>query len=192
MTGEISYVVSWLAAFAVVGALWYVADRKVGIYLYRWIYDLSHEKGLPRETVKGFIYNQRARSKFTAATVLAVIQTAVAISRGGGNPVLEIVTFFAEIPAMLVGFYIGPFFFRMWERKDTILDKMDEFESGETTIAKELKSAGDKALHAVREAAQQIDVGVAAPASEPPPGAPKPPAQPEDPKKLMDKYLRRS
>lgn len=200
MSIEPSQIILWAIIFIAIGALWYVIDRRIGVRLYRWWHDLTHEKPLPPEMHCGFVYNQRARVRLTTATIVAIVQSLLAIVGGAANPFVELFTLVLEVPLLMVGFYFGPFLYRLWEKKDHILDTVDRLESGELDIKGEIREASQKAAHLVRDALTPDTIESEATALETKTSEkqirvalPTPPAteEPQDPASLMKQYLRR-
>ena len=185
---------SWLLVFLVVGAIWYTLDRALGTRVYRWIYAMTHRDPLPAQEVKGFIHGQKAKMRFMVAVVLSIAQSALVLSSISiANPFAELMSFFLQIPVVMLGFYLGPWIYRVWERKEDIFDKVDRIESGELSIGSELKQVTQKAAGAVREVLQSDDEPAPAKsqATAPPPEKKQEPQPAPSPWELMAKYLRR-
>lgn len=203
-------VASWLAVFLVLGSIWYLVDRIVGVPIYRWWYALTHRDPLPADILRGFIHGQRARVRFIAAVVLSVLQSSLVLASVSiSNPLAELIGFCLEVPVVMGGFYLGPWLFRLWERKEHVFERVDRLESGEISLKAELKEAGHKAAEAVRGALGVPEKGPGAPASKTPavPAAAPDTKEPElsagkdnqaakpepnwNPRDLINKYIRR-
>lgn len=202
MFTEVLYVISWVLVFLLLGAVWYVIDRRLGVKVQRWFYNMTHKDPLPASEERGFIYRRKAKTRFAAATLLASIMGIATLLQGEFNPFLEVMAFILVVPVIMTGFYFGPQVDRFWERKDDILDKVDKIESGEISMTKELKEASHKAAVVLREtlgpAGIPAEEGVrtspvadpvtaqAASVAEPVKQEPEP-----SPRDLMNRYLKR-
>ncbi|WP_309006970.1 hypothetical protein [Pelagicoccus sp. SDUM812005] len=130
-----SYLVFWIVMFLILGAFWYVVDRKYGQGVYRFWYRLTHEKPLPESVQRGFVYNRKTRHKALMATLLSTAQSIVAVmSVAEPNLLVELILWIVEVPVTLLGFAIGPWVFGIWRRKDEVFDAIDDLESGDKTI----------------------------------------------------------
>jgi hypothetical protein len=147
-----AYVASWLIFFLLLGAIWYVLDRRFGISLYRWYFNLTREEPLAADQERGFIYNRSAKSRFSTAVVLCLLQSILVVSAAEVNPLVELLSFFFEVPVLMVGFYFGPSVYKLWRKKDAVLETVDRLESGELKLEDELKEATRHAAQTVRSA----------------------------------------
>lgn len=135
MANITSYLVFWIVMFVILGAFWYVVDRKYGQRLYRFWYGLTHEKPLPESVRRGFVYNRKTRHKALMATLLSTAQSVVAVmSIAQPNLLVELILWIVEVPVTLIGFAIGPWVFNIWRRKDEMFDAIDDLGSGEKDI----------------------------------------------------------
>ncbi|MGJ8654168.1 MAG: hypothetical protein ACSHX8_12920 [Opitutaceae bacterium] len=179
MSNYTSYIIFWMVMFIILGAFWYVLDRLHGVRWYRYWYGLTHRDPLPQNVVVGFVYNRRSRHKVVMATIVSTVQTFVALtSLESINLLVELVLWIVEIPMVMVGFAIGPLVFKVWKRKDKMLDAIDDFEQSHL--------GGREVDSSVKERDTAKDRVV------------EPPAQDEgaveeaaDPKKLFDRYTKR-
>lgn len=191
---------TWMLAFIVIGAGWYVIDRSVGAGFYRWWYGMTHRDPLPPEVERGFIYNQPAKIRFTAAVLIAMFQSIVSVQEGHSDFSVELLSVFLEVPVIMLGFFIGPKVYSWWGARDNLFQKVDKIEQGEIDLGKKLKEASGRAADYVHTAIDDLRGGdKEAPRLEDGPGASSvPPADPVvepdqevDPRSFMDKYLRR-
>lgn len=186
MANYTSYIIFWMILFVLLGAFWYVVDRRYGIKWYRRFYGWTHAEPLPADIQVGFIYNRRSRHKAVMATVLSTLQTLIALySVESLNLLVELILWLVEIPMTMLGFALGPFAFKLWGRKDRMLDALDDFEAKHLT-----KSTGEPE----DERAPQRETAATRPTESPTPDASKPtdvPAEPVDPKKMFDRYTKR-
>ena len=141
----IHYILGWMGACVILGAVWYLLDRRLGARLYRLGYAWTHEHPLPPGEERGFLFQQKARVRFAWAVVFSALQSGLIVTQGHVNPLIEMLTFFFEVPALMGGFFLGPFLDRLWTRKDRVLDKIDELESGDTSIKELANDAMDRA-----------------------------------------------
>ena len=184
-------------AFFVLGTIWYIADRTKGQLLFRWFYTMTHEKGaVPTET-RGFIYNRKTSPRFAVAVVLSTLQVAIMalFLQGEGMFTLFLIWLFG-IPALMLGFILGPIFDRFWQKKEAVFDKIDRIESGEDSISDTLSAEAARQMlkTAVKKGADVLKGGglhsshdagptsgstsTSSPSSAPTASAPKPENQP--------------
>lgn len=131
--------------FVILGAFWYVVDRKYGQRFYRFWYGLTHEKPLPETVQRGFVYNRKTRHKALMATLLSTAQSIVAVmSVAQPNLLVELILWIVEVPVTLLGFAIGPWVFSVWRRKDEVFDAIDDIESGEKGIGSVFSGSAKK------------------------------------------------
>lgn len=123
------------------GAVLYVIDRHTGTRVYRWWYNTTHKNQLSANDEHGFIHQRRAHSRFSAALFIAFMQNVLAVWGKFESTGSAILWFSLEVPALMVGFYLGPFINRIWERKKIVLDEIDRLESKEITFGQEIKRA---------------------------------------------------
>lgn len=129
MSNYTSYIIFWMVMFTMLGAFWYIVDRLHGVRWYRRWYALTHREPLPQDVTVGFVYNRRSRHKVVMATVVSTVQTFVALTSVESlNLLVELILWIVEIPMVMLGFAIGPLVFKVWKRKDTMLDAIDDFE----------------------------------------------------------------
>jgi hypothetical protein len=186
-----SYVLSGLVVGVLEGAVLYILDSRVGVRAYRWWYGLTHRDPLPPGVRRGFVYDRKANARFTAATIVSLLQNGLAYELGFVDPLKAMLAVLVEVPVIMGGFYLGPFVERLWRKKDPLLAVVDKLESGETSVRAEVKRMTESVAGSVRES-------LAAPAEEvPPPTAPRvepapPPPPPEpDPAEALRSYTKR-
>ena len=210
--------VPWALFFVALGATWYLLDRRFGAPLYRWWYNMTHEHPIESTEKKGFIYYRKAKAKLATAIALALVQSGIVLAMTRKGMLMEFVSFFLEVPATMLGFYVGPWLSKLWIKKDAVLDKVDQLESGELSVVKEVKEAAQDASEKVKDVAHDATAkvkdllhldeeeadgdgetegpgdremeGPASPAERAPEPKPEPEAEP-DPRELMNKYLRK-
>ena len=192
MSVSASYLFSGVFAGLLEGAGVYLVDRKVGVRAYRWWYDLTHKHPLPPDEHRGFVFNRQANARFTTATLVSVVQNGLAFELGMAHPFSAMMTILVEVPVLMGGFYLGPFVQRMWQKKDPLLEVVDKLESGETTVAAEMRRATGHVAGTLRETLAMPEPKAPEPpvvkAAEPPP--PPPPAEP-DPAEALRSYTKR-
>jgi hypothetical protein len=182
-----TYILIWLFAFIIIGALWYVFDRVFGVIVYRWWYGMTHREPLPLNVTRGFIFNQPASVKFFWAMVICFIQSVFSVTSGEQRFPVQLLAFFLEVPMAMLGFYFGPTFFRLWREKDELLEQVDKIESGELSIRAKLKEARTAATGTIRDALG----GHESKAQEERPVVTPKTEAPLDPEQLMKGYLKR-
>jgi hypothetical protein len=186
-----SYLAFWMVMFVLLGAFWYIVDRKYGVRWYRLWYRLTHEHPLPPEIVCGFVYNRRARHRSFMATLLSTVQTVVVIwSAGNPNLLIELILWIVEIPLTMVGFAVGPLAFKIWGRKEELFDTIDDLEQGKTSL-------GDL-IHKKDGESESVASQPAAAAPEQPnekapgkPSRPKDDPPDDDPREMLRRYTKR-
>lgn len=196
--GLSGFFASWVFVFVVVGAFWYVVDKRLGVLVYRWWYAMTHKDPLPDGPPQGFIFNQQAKARFSAALTLCVVQSSLAIFAAHVDPSREIISLFLEVPLLMLGFYFGPWLDRLWQSKDEILDTVDKLESGEISIKGEIEEASEKAMGTLKKALTTNESGPVIEkqsgdktiASEEAVGSEQINEEPQDSRSLMKKYLR--
>jgi hypothetical protein len=143
---------------------------------------------LSPETERGFVYHQPASAKFGIAVIISFLQSCLAVTSGNKSFYSELISFFFEVPVIMIGFYFGPWLLRLVERRDEILGKVDKIESGEISLSEELRAASGRASGSIRElfnAPESKPQPAPVTAPEPSPPAPESPA----PEELMAGYL---
>jgi len=126
--------------FTILGAFWYVLDRRYGVGVYRKWYRLTHENPLPDNVSRGFVYNRKTRHKALMATILSTIQSVIAVaSIEQPNLLVELILWIVEVPMTLLGFAIGPWVYRLWKRRDEMFDAIDDLESGDKGVGEMFK-----------------------------------------------------
>jgi hypothetical protein len=151
MMNELTAALTWLPVFLVLGAVIHVVDHHLGSRIYRWWYNMTHRDPLPKEIIRGFVFEQPARVRFQVAIILAALQSGLA-AFGGANPIIELLTVIVEVPVAMVGFYCGPFLDQIWTRKDTVFDTVDKLEKGELSVGEEMRKASAEAVETIKEA----------------------------------------
>ncbi len=155
--------ISWLLVVVFFGAVAFMLDSRVGTPLYRWWYGMTHREGLPVEIRRGFIVGQRAQERFIAAFVLATAHALFATFVHSAEPLAEILTWLAEIPVLMLGFYAGPKFEAVWQRKDDVLEAVNKVEAGELSLSAELseisRETAEKVRGAIREVTEHAVIG---------------------------------
>lgn len=189
-------ILSWLFVALFMGAACYFLDRHLGVPLYRWVYNMTHQHPLAAGEDRGFIYNRRAGVRFAAAVAISAVQSFLAASGRLDNPALQLLSFFLEVPVVMIGFYCGPWLDRFWRDKERIFEHVDRIESGQTTLSDELRGVSHRAAGAVREALG-LEGNEAQGAVSPAPPQPeqaqetRPDRPPAEPRELMNRYLKR-
>jgi hypothetical protein len=173
------YLVSMAVVFIVWGAIWYNLDRAYGVAIRRWWYNLTHEHPLPPGEGRGFIYERDTRTKFTWATILSTIQSAlVVIYSGSVDLLMELPAWLIEVPLMVVGMYLGRPLGNLWGGRDRVFDKLDEWERELGDDEQPKPDAADKPKAAAEPRAAEPE--------------PTPEPEPElDPQELMERFTKK-
>lgn len=124
------YFTLWSIFFVAAGLFLYVLDRKYGRFLYRWLYNATHENELAEKEI-GFIYKQSTKRRLYFALVFSTVQSLLFIGMNV-NPLFEMMMWLLEAPIMFVGFYFGPVAFKLWESRQHLYEKIERMENGIT------------------------------------------------------------
>ena len=192
-----SYAWSALTLFAFIGVAFYLLDRKWGVHIYRWQYDIRHrpEDRMPANVEKGFLYDQSTNRKVTVALFLAsVLSLYMAYVLGWSvNLAGEIIIWLFEVPAMLLGFWAGSWVYQFLLRRNKYFDKADALADkvGHMSIddvGETLKGVGKKVVSGVQETMQRPSTEGHVPEVAP---APPPAAPPADgPRDILERFTK--
>lgn len=186
-----SFFVSWFVVLFLFGAGLYVFDRYRGVKVYRWFYDMTHKNPLDAKIDRGFIYNQKNHTRFLFAIAFSVMQSSSALIYEASTFAQEFLSVILEVPCLMLGFYIGPTFFKLWASKEKVFDKVDMIERGHISIQKEVKEFSDAAVSKIRETINLPETKEVSPQVIK--SSPQPKVEPEpDPKSLISKYIKGS
>ncbi len=121
------YSFCWMAFYVTFGIFCYILDRMYMPRFFTWWYNMFHEK--ERQLVKpiGFIYGHRTAYKFVFATIVSTVQSLTLFfwSQFHSNPFVELVLWFFEIPAMVLGFVAGYWLYPVWEKRFVLYKAAD-------------------------------------------------------------------
>ena len=179
------YSTCWILFYVLGGFFIYVWDRQYLQGLYRWCYNATHKDPLPETVERGFVFGQKTSRKVMWALLISTIESIGTFFFTGfhSNPFVELVLWFLDIPAMLVGFGIGALLYQYWMKRRKVyefVDKADEaLEKGE--FKKTVFPSRPKATPTSTEAE-------ASKAATP---SPQPAAPPEDPRETIRKFTER-
>ena len=135
-----SYIVFRILVALLLGIVAYVVDRRRGARLYRWWYGMTHEFPLSPEVLRGYICSQPAKKRALVAVVLASAVTVLTVLFTKVEPLHELVVWLASIPALFVGFLLGPSVNRLWQKRDDVFGAVDQWEKGEIDLSAKLKT----------------------------------------------------
>lgn len=188
------YLIGGCAVLLLIGAALYAFDRRYGSALYRAWYNFTNEKELPDDQDHGFIYGRDAKPRFTVATILWIVASILGIWKTDLNPFYVVLAGVIEIPFLMIGFYLGPVFDRLWKKKDVLLDEVDKLERGEVNISGEITRVSGR----VRSALKVFRKAKTRPAATVPPIESAPAAEaatvvprPESPADVIDRFAPR-
>lgn len=154
----------YLVVFLFLGAVCYNLDAAFGATVYGWWYSMTHKNKMPQGMRRGFIYERKAKTRFYTALVLAIGTYLIFSNWMPPGSLAKLITLIISIVAIFVGFYLGPALHVIWRKKDIVLDKIDDVESGRVDLAQEAKDtvAGlrDSVEGAVGGVANQITEAV--------------------------------
>ena len=173
------YSITWLLAYVVGGIIWYIVDRQYLTGFFRRVYNLTHEVPLADAEVRGIIHGQKAARLFVWAALISTVQSVGLFFFTGfhSNPFVELVLWFLEIPAMVIGFYCGQLLFPLWQQRAKVYNTLDKLEE------RVQRGHSTKPAPAAGEPIQSAPSNIAPPIS-------KPAEQVDDPKSLIGKFTR--
>ncbi len=131
------YAASCLSLYLLFGIAWYFLDRLYGTKMYRWFYNVFHDEPMPENIERGFMYNQGMKRKTAVAFYISTAQSLYMVIGVDVNIPVEIIMWLLEVPAMLIGFGIGTFVFKVFLKRDkifTVLDAAGE-KAGEINVS---------------------------------------------------------
>ena len=133
MSGLTSYIIFWMVLFVILGAFWYIIDRRFGVRWYRLWHKLTNKAPLPDDVEVGFIFNRKSRHKALMATGLSTLQTVAALySIESINLLVELILWIVEVPMTMLGFLIGPWAFKLWKGRADMFEALDEINAKDT------------------------------------------------------------
>lgn len=191
-------VIIWVILYIALGCIFYFLDRWFGVAIYHWFYGMTHKDPLPEGVEKGFIHNRKAQARFANACIVALIFSLIEFHyTEHPDPLMEFFSWVIEVPLVMIGFIIGPFFFRIWGKKEDLFQTVDKIESGEIDVSKQIKNAAEgvakdflgKATDVVNDALDTIKKQEETPKTEPQKEAIEEKEEEIDPKEYMNKYL---
>jgi hypothetical protein len=151
------------------------------------------------DVTQGYVHGRSTKVRAFWAVIIATVIAVFAYFGGEFQPLQEIGFWAAGILAAFLGLLVGPFINGIWQRRDKAFDTMDKWERGEISIADELKQKsseiGEKVRETLADTAKSVRAAAGEESSEAPSPRPKdaqPPAEPENPEELVNKYLRRT
>lgn len=156
MKSDLYYVFSWILAFFCAGILWYLLDRRFFTRPYRLIYNLFHKTPLPAEVERGIIYRQSTGRKFAWAFAFSTVQSVLVVwVRGIAhiNPLVEILTWLIEMPALVAGMFAGPTVYGWWINRFKFYKAVDDVESGKINLKEEVTVAVSEQSEKVKKGA---------------------------------------
>ena len=142
----------YLLVFAFLGAIWFNLDAACGAAVYGWWYSMTHKDKLPSGVRRGFIYKRQAKTRFYTALALASAEYLLFAHWMSFGPLAKLSVWIFGILATFAGFYLGPLLHAIWRKKDAVLEKIDEVESGRTDLKAEAKEAVNDLRREVQDA----------------------------------------
>lgn len=190
------YVIFWSIVFVGTGAFWYNFDRRFGIKWYRSWYNMTHKDKLTTEKEMGFIYNRSTHSKAASAALVATIQSILVVKYMDVNLLASLIMWVVEIPLMMIGFYLGPFSYVMWQKKEKLFETVDKVESGQLNVGAEVSKAAKRVVAPLKDHFEAIQEVISGDDEEPVVKQPSPEdlrlqaLENADPRELMGKFTK--
>ena len=127
-----NYAWSVLTACFVLGIAIYLLDRKFGVKIYRFGYDLFHKNPMPGEVERGFLYNQSTNRGVTVAVFLSTVYSLYMVWELGFsmNFIAELIVWLLMPLALVGGFWVGRWVYKLLLRRSVYLDNLDEDKYG--------------------------------------------------------------
>ena len=119
------YAAQCLVLYVILGIAWYFFDSIYGVKLYRWFYNLSHKEPMPAEVVRGFMYGQSTKKQARVAFLISTGQSIYMIWGQDVNLLVELILWLLEIPAMLIGVWLGGPIFGAYKKRDNLFETVD-------------------------------------------------------------------
>lgn len=145
-----NYAWSVFSSCFVLGIAVYLIDRKAGVYIYRFWYDVRHRKGaeMPKDVVRGFLYNQSTNRGVSVAVFLSTLYTLYMFWELGFhmNVVAEIFIWLVMPVALVLGFWSGGFVYRFLLKRSKYFDDFDRLKAQADTVG--VGGLGKQALDA--------------------------------------------
>ncbi len=136
-----SYLVTWMVTFFILGVILYIFDVIFGKKLVRKYHDMTHQEALGESIELGVVVKRKARWRFAVAISCSFVQSVLVIFFQQGNPLAELLTIPVETIGMMIGFYIGPLFAKFIAKREKVFDTLDGIESGEINAGAVVKGA---------------------------------------------------
>lgn len=123
-----NYALSVLTGCFVLGIIIYVIDRKVGVHIYRFAYDLFHRLPMPQQEERGFLVNQTSKRGGSVAVFISTVYTLYMVYELGLSiNVIAELFIWAGMPILLtMGFWVGRWVYRLLLKSDQYFNKADE------------------------------------------------------------------
>ena len=146
----------WHVAFFILSAHLYMWDKKPKgpiRKIYIWFHNFtSHKDNKIVESEKGFVYNQKTRTKVKFAIVISLIfSLALLVLPGAMTLPMEILIFFTKIPTIILGLFAGVALEKFYVTMRSVMGFVDKVENQEVNIKEEISEAFDGAIDKVVE-----------------------------------------
>lgn len=191
------------------GPALYILDRIFGVAFYRWQYDIRHKDPLSEDKIKGLvIYERSAHLRFWFAFFLSFCHFVYYMVHGSGFA-LQLLMDAVAFLGIFFGFNIGPAAYKLWGRKDTYIQTLDDVGGGKVKVTEKaseaikgiVNAAGQAAviglqdLHTMAATPQKVEPAIAQLAPAPvEKTAVEPPKEPlasaEDPRATIDRFIK--
>lgn len=120
MTGFISYIADLLVYFAFAGISLHLADRYVGVPMYRWWYANSRDTPLQKEM--GFLYGHERSRLHRTVLLISGVQSLTFLYKGKVDLLTEIPAFLLEAWFMMFGFWLGQYVYAWMRGEQRMVD----------------------------------------------------------------------
>jgi hypothetical protein len=132
---HVGIITAWNYAWSVLTACFVLVvaicllDRKFGVKIYRFGYDFFHKNPMPSEVERGFLYNQSTNRGVTVAVFLSTVYSLYMVWELGFSMdfIAELIVWLLMPLALVGGFWVGRWVYKLLLRRSVYLDNLDEF-----------------------------------------------------------------
>jgi len=136
-------------SFIFVSGVFFVIDDIVGTAVRAFFYNLTHKESLPVGVKKGFIEGKKVSERLIPTILVAIFSFWLFNGIFAATTVGKFFLFFVALAGTTVGFIAGPWFSRIYSKKDKALRVIDKLESGEIDLTEEAKELAGKVRQSV-------------------------------------------
>lgn len=133
-----------VSCFMLVGGIFYVIDDLLGTAVRAAWHNVTHKEKLPVGVKQGFIEGKLTSERFWPIIIVATIgflplKGYFAVTFAG-----KVGIYLVAVLGTTLGFIAGPWFRRIYGKKDKALDVIDRFEKGEIDLTEGAKELANK------------------------------------------------